>query len=38
MDAKRLKAKGFGDTKPKTTNDTPEGRQINRRTEYITVK
>ncbi|MFI5203675.1 MAG: OmpA family protein, partial [Flavobacteriales bacterium] len=38
IDAKRLSAKGFGDTRPKVANDTPENRQINRRTEYIPVK
>ena len=29
----RLEAKGLGESKPKTSNETPEGRQINRRVE-----
>ncbi|CAN5396893.1 hypothetical protein BH09BAC5_BH09BAC5_09290 [soil metagenome] len=38
--ASRLSYKGYGDTKPKVANDTPEHRQMNRRTEYriISVK
>lgn len=34
IDKTRLSWKGFGETMPKTTNDTPEGRAQNRRTEY----
>jgi outer membrane protein OmpA-like peptidoglycan-associated protein len=30
----RLTAKGYGDTKPVSTNDTEEGRATNRRTEF----
>ncbi|MFI5164374.1 MAG: OmpA family protein, partial [Bacteroidia bacterium] len=30
----RLAAKGYGKTKPIATNDTEEGRQLNRRTEF----
>ncbi|MBI3502647.1 MAG: OmpA family protein [Bacteroidetes bacterium] len=30
----RLTAKGYGKTKPIATNDTDEGRQLNRRTEF----
>ncbi len=33
----RLTYKGFGDTQPQVPNDTPEHRQINRRTEYKIV-
>lgn len=33
IDASRLTYKGYGQTKPIATNDTPEGRQLNRRTE-----
>ncbi|MBK6929695.1 MAG: PD40 domain-containing protein [Saprospirales bacterium] len=33
--AERLRFKGFGETKPIDTNDTPEGRQRNRRTEFV---
>jgi outer membrane protein OmpA-like peptidoglycan-associated protein len=33
-----LSAKGFGETKPVATNDTPEGRQMNRRVEVTIQK
>src|SRR6185312_873849 len=33
IDARRLTYKGYGQTRPIATNDTPEGRQLNRRTE-----
>lgn len=33
IDAKRVSAKGYGETQPVADNDTPEGRQQNRRTE-----
>lgn len=33
IDAGRLTYKGYGQTRPVATNDTPEGRQLNRRTE-----
>ncbi len=37
--AERLTYKGYGQTVPVATNDTPEGRQLNRRTEMkITAK
>lgn len=31
----RLESQGFGDTKPAASNDTPEGRQSNRRVELV---
>lgn len=34
IDASRLRYDGKGDTQPKDTNDTEEGRQINRRVEF----
>ncbi len=33
ISADRVDSKGYGDTMPVTSNDTPEGRQKNRRTE-----
>lgn len=33
--ATRLRFKGFGETTPVDTNDTPEGRSKNRRTEFV---
>jgi OmpA-OmpF porin, OOP family len=35
VDGGRLQAKGFGSTKPAASNDTPEGRQQNRRVELV---
>ncbi|MFB6306579.1 MAG: OmpA family protein, partial [Flavobacteriales bacterium] len=35
IDKSRLSAKGYGSSKPIATNDTPAGRQKNRRTEFI---
>ncbi|HEX6315396.1 MAG TPA: OmpA family protein, partial [Gemmatimonadaceae bacterium] len=35
IDAARLESKGLGATKPKVGNDTPEGRQTNRRVELV---
>lgn len=34
IDPARLRFKGFGESKPVETNDTPEGRAKNRRTEF----
>ena len=34
----RIASKGFGETKPVVTNDTDEGRQQNRRVEFLIVK
>lgn len=38
VDAARLKAKGYGETKPVTSNDTEEGRQQNRRVEFTILQ
>lgn len=35
VDGARLQAKGLGQTKPAVSNDTPEGRQSNRRVELV---
>ena len=35
IDNSRLTTKGFGDTKPIDTNDTPEGKANNRRVEFV---
>lgn len=35
IDAARFQTKGFGATKPKSPNTTPEGRQTNRRVELV---
>ena len=35
IEASRLESKGLGATKPKTANDTAEGRQTNRRVELV---
>jgi len=34
IESSRMIAKGYGETSPLATNDTPEGRQENRRTEF----
>lgn len=35
LDENRMEAQGFGPSKPATSNDTPEGRQQNRRVELV---
>jgi len=35
VDAGRLSAKGFGETKPIANNETPEGKETNRRVEFL---
>jgi outer membrane protein OmpA-like peptidoglycan-associated protein len=35
IDSKRLQAKGFGESKPVDSNETPDGRQNNRRTDIV---
>jgi outer membrane protein OmpA-like peptidoglycan-associated protein len=37
IQAGRLTTKGFGDTKPMTANDTPEGKANNTRVEFLHV-
>ncbi len=35
IDPSRLSSRGFGESQPIAPNDTPEGRQLNRRTEFM---
>ncbi len=35
VDAARLTTKGYGDTKPMASNDTPDGKANNRRVEFV---
>lgn len=37
IDESRLTTKGFGDTKPMDSNDTPEGKSNNRRVEFVKI-
>jgi len=38
IDKAKMTYKGYGLTKPVSSNDTPEGRSINRRTEFVIIK
>lgn len=38
VELNRLTAKGFGESKPISTNDTKEGRHLNRRTEFLIIE
>jgi outer membrane protein OmpA-like peptidoglycan-associated protein len=38
IDAARIKAIGYGESRPAAENNTPEGRQQNRRTEVVVVE
>jgi flagellar motor protein MotB len=33
-----MKYKGYGLTQPVSSNETPEGRALNRRTEFMIIK
>jgi len=37
VDVRQLRYKGYGQSKPVATNDTPEGRSLNRRTEMVII-
>lgn len=38
INAERIQSKGYGETKPVGSNDTEEGRQLNRRVEFTILK
>ena len=38
IDPKRITSKGYGENKPVDTNETDDGRQMNRRVEFTIVK
>lgn len=38
IDASRVQSKGYGKTKPISTNDTEQGRQLNRRVDFTIIK
>ena len=38
IDDSRMKYKGYGLTQPVSSNETPEGRALNRRTEFMIIK
>ena len=38
IDNNRMKYKGYGLTQPVSSNETPEGRALNRRTEFVIIK
>lgn len=38
IDASRISARGYGETKPISTNETEDGRQLNRRVEFEILK
>jgi len=38
ISSRRLKGKGYGDSRPVATNDTEESRKLNRRVEFLILK
>jgi len=38
IDVNRMQAKGYGESQPVASNDTEEGRQANRRTEFVILE